>query len=444
MSSAAPTPRPVQRLAAFGALLALVGAMAAAGYVLVHNPAALPVTLLALLGAVIAGWLALINRGARRVTGLLIAVAALALMVLLIGPDIAWVTVVVLLAAASAACARVAIGPHRPRAPGPEVSVAVKPAERPVLIINPGSGGADPALAAAARRRGIKVVTLGDGDDLRTLADRAVRAEPDRGSGSWRRLTFWRPTRALPADAIGVAGGDGSQALVADLARQHDIAFVCVPAGTRNHFAQDLGLNRTDPIAALDGFGRAVERRVDLGRVNGRVFVNNVSLGAYAMLVQAEEYRAAKLTTAAAMLPDLLGAEAVPFDLRFNGPDGEAYSSAVLVLVSNNPYAVATAAGLAGRPRIDTGELGVVVISGGLRQWTASALRVESDGPVPVGIDGETLQMQPPLEFEALPDALRVRLPRGTIAPAAVGRVPGFRQTAAALVRILRNRPPWT
>jgi len=164
------------------------------------------------------------------------------------------------------------------------------------------------------------------------------------------------------------------------------------------------------------------------------------------MLVQAEEYRAAKVTTAAAMLPDLLGAEAVPFDLRFNGPDGEAYSSAVLVLVlvSNNPYAVATAAGLAGRPRIDTGELGVVVISGGLRQWTACALRVESGGPVPVGIDGEALRMQPPLEFEALPGALRVRLPRGTIAPAAVGRVPGFRQTAAALVRILRNRPLWT
>jgi len=248
MSPAAHRPRPVQRLAAFGALLALVGAMAAAGYVLVHNPAALPVTLLALVGAVIAGWLALINRGARRV----------------------------------------------------------------------------------------------------------------------------------------------------------------------------------------------------IGRVNGRVFVNNVSLGAYAMVVQAEEYRAAKLSTAVAMLPDLLGVEAVPFDLRFNGPDGEAYTSAVLVLVSNNPYALATAAGLAGRPRIDTGELGVVVISGGLRQWTAGALRVESGGPVPVGIDGESLRMQPPLEFEALPGALRVRLPRGTIAPAAVGRVPGFRQTVAALIRILRNRPPWT
>src|SRR5206468_2305338 len=105
----------------------------------------------------------------------------------------------------------------------------------------------------------VRTVLFGPGDDLRALTEHAV---------------------AQGADVLGVAGGDGSQALVADVARSHDLAFVCIPAGTRNHFALDLGLDRRDVAGALDAFEDAVERRIDLASVGGRVFVNNASLGA--------------------------------------------------------------------------------------------------------------------------------------------------------------------
>ncbi|WP_268761378.1 diacylglycerol kinase family protein, partial [Frankia sp. AvcI1] len=164
-------------------------------------------------------------------------------------------------------------------------------ARRGVLLVNPRSGGgaADRHhLAQEAARRGITVVTLTEHADLRSLAEDAA----DHG-----------------ADVVGMAGGDGSQALVADVARRRGMAFVCVPAGTRNHFALDLGLDRKDVVGALDAFDHAVEQRVDLGQLGDRVFVNNVSLGVYAEIVQSDSYRDAKMGTAAAMLPDLLGVD---------------------------------------------------------------------------------------------------------------------------------------
>jgi diacylglycerol kinase family enzyme len=88
-----------------------------------------------------------------------------------------------------------------------------------------------------------------------------------------------------------MAGGDGSQALVAAVAAERDIPFVCVPAGTRNHFVLDLGLDRKDVVGALDAYTDGVERRIDLARVGDRVFVNNVSLGVYAAIVQSDDYR---------------------------------------------------------------------------------------------------------------------------------------------------------
>src|SRR5437868_7636083 len=126
--------------------------------------------------------------------------------------------------------------------------------------MNPRSGGgkANAAFAEASHERGIETVTLEPGTDLEQLARDAV---------------------ARGADVIGMAGGDGSQALVADIASEHDLPFVCIPAGTRNHFALDLGVDREDVVGALDAFAEGYERRVDLARVNGRVFVNNVSFG---------------------------------------------------------------------------------------------------------------------------------------------------------------------
>ena len=113
-------------------------------------------------------------------------------------------------------------------------------------------------------------------------------------------------------------------------------------------------------VLLLDAFQDGVERRVDLARVNGRVFVNNASMGLYAKIVQSPAYRDAKLKTAADVLPDMIGPDALPFDLRFVGPDGAECPSAHLLLVSNNPYELDHLAGRGTRKRIDLGTLGVV------------------------------------------------------------------------------------
>ena len=142
-------------------------------------------------------------------------------------------------------------------------------------------------LVDLCRQHGIEPIVLHPGDDLRQLAEDAV---------------------AGGADLLGMAGGDGSQALVASVASQHNIPFVVVPAGTRNHFALDLGIDRDDVPGALDAYQDGVDATVDLAEVNGRVFVNNASMGVYAAIVQSADYRDAKMQTAAAMLPDAAGA----------------------------------------------------------------------------------------------------------------------------------------
>ena len=132
---------------------------------------------------------------------------------------------------------------------------------------------------------------LQPGDDMLDLARDAI----DRG-----------------ADVIGMAGGDGSQALVASVAAERGIPMVVIPAGTRNHLALDLGIDRDDVVGALDAFDAAVERPMDLAEVNGHVFVNNVSLGLYAAIVQSPEYRDAKADTTLSALPRLLGPGSQP------------------------------------------------------------------------------------------------------------------------------------
>ena len=266
----------------------------------------------------------------------------------------------------------------------------------PVLILNLRSGGGKAVrhdLVTQCRARGIEPVVLGPDDDLTALAVAAVRDG---------------------ADALGMAGGDGSQALVAAVAAEHDVPFVCVPAGTRNHFALDLGVDRHDVVGALDAFTEGDERRIDLGRVDGRVFVNNVALGVYGAVVQSPAYRAHKFRTVVETLPDVLGPDAEPFDLRFVGPDGRVHDTAVLVLVSNNPYVIDPRPQRGARGEIDGGVLGVVAVTGppphGASEWATPTFRVDSANAVATGIDGESVLVEPPLVFESLPNALRVRV----------------------------------
>jgi diacylglycerol kinase family enzyme len=293
---------------------------------------------------------------------------------------------------------------------------------RAVLIMNPWSGGGKVerfALADEAQKRGIETITLQRGDDLRQLALDALET----------------------ATVIGMAGGDGSQALVAEVAMRHDVPYVCIPAGTRNHLALDLGLDRDDVVAALDGFTNGVERRIDMALVNDRVFVNNVSLGVYAEIVRSDAYRDAKLATMERMLPDLLGPGAKPMDLRFTDDTGKAHETAQLLMVSNNPYRLDHLIGVGSRPRMDMGVLGILAVEiksaaqaaalyaletvgrardfGGWLEWSAPTFTVDSDGPIATGIDGESISLPAPLRFEIVPQALTVLLP-----PTAVGLSP--------------------
>ena len=206
-------------------------------------------------------------------------------------------------------------------------------------------------LDVEARARGIEPIQLSPGDDLFQLARDAV----DRG-----------------ADALAAAGGDGTQAIIATIAAELDLPFACIPAGTRNHFALDLGVDRNDVVGALDAFVNGGERRVDLAEVNGRVFVNNVSLGLYADAVQHEGYRDAKLHTVLETVPEFSGPQASGGnELRFERSGDDPAGQAIVVMVSNNNYRLGNLIGAGTRPRIDDGRLGLAVLEAASR-WPPS------------------------------------------------------------------------
>ena len=276
--------------------------------------------------------------------------------------------------------------------------------------MNPRSGGGKVARFGLQRRAeelGAEVALLDrPGTDVQQLA---------------------RDALARGADLLGVAGGDGTQALVAQVAAEHDVPFMVISAGTRNHFALDLGLDRDDPARCLDALRDGVEARIDLGDINGRPFVNNASFGAYAEIVESPAYRDDKRGTTLNALPDLLrgrrGAHLVGEvgGLVVEGPQA--------LLVSNDPYQDSDLAGMGRRARLDQGVLGVIAVRvetarqavglirgahrRGLLRAQGSEVVVNSDEPtVPVGIDGETVQLSTPVRCTVRPRALRVRLPR--------------------------------
>ncbi|MGW5195118.1 diacylglycerol/lipid kinase family protein [Kribbella sp. NPDC004138] len=383
--------------------------------------------------ALVAAWYGALRRGVARVAGLYIAGIAAAGAILLIalggkfGVDLLVLAGVLLTLAATRAAflARAEL----PRAAAPQ---------RAVLFYNPRSGGGKAerfALAEEARRRGIEPIELKPGEDLETLVRDAV---------------------ARGADGLAMAGGDGSQAIVAAIAAEHSLPYACVPAGTRNHFALDLGVDRDDVVGALDAFVDGGQRWVDLAEVNGRVFVNNVSLGLYAEAVQRSGYREAKLRTLLDTVPDALGAGGSELDMRWTGPGGDGHRGGMAVLVSNNRYRLGRAVGSGTRPRIDDGLLGITVLGAPpeaghrrvqrpWREWSAPTFEVEADRPLPAGIDGEALVLDAPLQFRIRPGVLQVRIAHQHPGSSPSARAPeGLRDGVAKLVRIAlgRDRKP--
>ncbi|MFH8580648.1 diacylglycerol/lipid kinase family protein [Streptomyces zaomyceticus] len=372
-------------------------------------------------------WWFLAHRGALRVFGGVVAVGApLAVLALYVIGGL-WLTALLALGLWSVAlvCARAALrsiravedarrggrtdlarGERRPRP------------RRPVLIMNPKSGGGKVArfgLVERAEKLGARVVLLDPSveTDVAALAQEAV---------------------AGGADLLGVAGGDGTQALVAAVAAEHDLPFLVISAGTRNHFALDLGLDRADPATCLEALVDGEELRVDLGSVSGRAFVNTVSFGVYADVVQHPEYRDDKAGTAFEVLPDLLqGGEGDRLDAT---ADSLRLPAQQALLVSNNPYAAPDPfnAVAARRPLLDGGELGVIGIrvdgaaqaaelavrgtqSAGLNVLTAARVEVVGQavrppGTISVAVDGEALTLPTPVVCTLRPRALRVLVPR--------------------------------
>jgi diacylglycerol kinase family enzyme len=420
-----------RRVAALGAIgLGAIGALLllaiAVSRILVFLLALVSLALLA--SGVVRG---AVSRGRHRGRWLVLGAIGLVLLVVcvvLVAIRHPWASLAAVVAVGAAgACGVYAQRGYLRAAAAPEVAGRPRrlAADHRVLFLNPKSGGGKVQqfdLVAEARRRGVQAVVLERDDDLTTLAERAV---------------------ADGAEVLGMAGGDGSQADVAAVCVAHDLPFVCIPAGTRNHFALDLNLDRSDPSLALDAFDDGIEIRVDHGWAGDRFFVNNVSLGMYPYIVEDPNYRDGRLKAAADLLPALMEGDRA-IDLQFRSPTGTDYTTAQVLLVSNNPYRGLVGLDGAGRRvSLQGGELGVLVLAAadaeelaaaarrltlgvdlehvpGCDQWSAPELRVDSaGGSILAGVDGEAMDLPTPLLIRVVPAGLRVVVPVGTSAPPA-------------------------
>jgi len=374
--------------------------------------------------------------------------APVALIVVFIGQRLLWVAVLsVVLLGAAVLAARTALRPDRSAWELPVVDVP--DVRRPFVVMNPRSGGGKVArfdLRQRAEALGAEVALL---DQPHTDVQQLARDALARG-----------------ADLLGVAGGDGTQALVAQVAAEQDVPFLVISAGTRNHFALDLGLDREDPSRCLDALRDGVEARIDLGEINGRPFVNNASFGAYAEIVDNPAYRDDKRGTTLDAMPELLTGRRGAYLVA--DVAGLVVDSPQAILISNNPYETSDFAGAGRRARLDRGTLGVIAVRvnsarqaigllngahrRGFLQTEAREVQVSSDElSIPVGIDGESVHLSTPVRCTVRPAALRIRLPRhrpgvrppsGTLDWAALWALAVGRRPAAGGLAAVGALPP--
>jgi len=409
---------------------AVVLVLAVAGW---HSLALVALAAVGVCAVLAGGYWFLANRGVLRWLALALVIAApVLILVVFAWHHLVWVAVVaVALMMAAAGTARTALGGG-----GQDAAMPARPAarpQRPFLIMNPRSGGG-------------KVTRFGLKEKAEKLGAEVALLE---GPGTVDVAALARQAVADGADLLGVAGGDGTQALVAGIAAEHHLPFLVISAGTRNHFALDLGLDREDPATCLAALTDGEELQVDLGIIADRTFVNNASFGAYAEVVRSPAYRDDKRGTTLQMLPDLLNGHqgarltAQAADARIEAPQA--------LLVSNGPYEMGDVAGLGRRARLDAGTLGVVAVrvdsarhaigllrrgrGQGLTTLTAEEVTVNADAAqIPVGIDGETVMLPTPVRCAIQPRALRVLVPRerpGVPAPKATRQWPRLRQFAS-------------
>lgn len=289
--------------------------------------------------------------------------------------------------------------------------------KKPYLIINPksGSGRATKSrLADHAKDLGIATITLKKSDDVEALARQAA----DQG-----------------ADVLGVSGGDGSIGAVAKVALERDLPIVVLAGGTRCHFARDLGLDPAQINDGLAGF-RGVERKIDVGDINGRIFLNNASFGLYADIVDSPDYRDNKVAVSRAVLQDILSGKKDGYKLSFSHGNKK-YDQATQVLVGVNRYNTINLLELGERDKLDQGVLQITAITklsdelvkqmmkvfsinfssgidkiDGVDQWDSKNFKVTSPRKkIVAGVDGEREEYASPVTVSIKPGALRVYVP---------------------------------
>lgn len=272
----------------------------------------------------------------------------------------------------------------------------------PVLIVNPHSGGGKAAkigLVETAQGLGIDTVVRKKDEKLGDLANTAV----DNG-----------------CDHLIIAGGDGSLARVAKIAIERNVPFSCVPSGTRNHFAMDLGLDRSDPLKALQTAFGGTEFKVDVGRIGKKLFLNNVSFGIYADAIGETGYREHKTESLAKAAEENVGDPDARLSVQ--DPDRNTHDGIGVLLASNNPYRFIGAPDFAGRARLDTGTLGVILADreavgetqlnhSDIKRWSTPQITVRSTHKkVHVGIDGSLHKVKAPVDIHIDHAVLRVVL----------------------------------
>ena len=326
-----------------------------------------------------------------------------------------------LIAANAAFRVRVAL----PRGPRPQ---------RPVLFYNPRSGGGKAerlGLAAEARARGIEPVELAPGEDLAEL----VRDAVSRG-----------------ADALAMAGGDGSQAIVAAIAAEHSLPYACVPRVPATISRSTSASTATTSSARSTRLSTAASASSTWPRSTAGCSSTTSRSGSTGRPCSDPSTATRSCERCSTRSPTWSVPSAREQALRWTDPDGGQCESRRDVLVSNNRYRLGKLIGSGTRPHLDDGLLGIVVVGEQRRacpptqaprpwrEWTAPSFTVQAGERVPAGIDGEAAQLEPPLRFRTGraregPDRASAprRLTVGDRARRRVGRAPG----AGAIAR------PW-
>lgn len=248
--------------------------------------------------------------------------------------------------------------------------------------------------------------------------------------------------KALQSDAeiIVAGGGDGSVSAVASKLVGTPKTLGVLPLGTLNHFSKDLNISLDLP-EAVRVIAENHTKKIDVGEINGRIFINNSSIGFYSDIVKDREQQQEKLGRskwAAAFWATLKILRRHPFlEVKLKNESGEKITKTPFVFVGNGEYEMDFLK-VGERRRIDDGKLSVYflhksgrkglfllilrTIFGSLRQAKDfQEIKVEEitietkKKQILVAYDGEVEMMKTPLCYRIRPSALRVIVPRENV-----------------------------